>query len=109
VKYLICALIVTGCAATTSEIVPAGKDSYLVTGSVAGTRSGEGVAALKAANAYCEKLGKHMQIRREETGYSLDYRAMNLIFSCLDANDPEYQRPDLRRDPTTIIEDQRKR
>lgn len=98
---MICACV------STSEIVPAGKDSYMVTGAARGTHSGEAVAALKVANAYCDKLGKHMQIRREETGYSLDYRAMNLIFSCLDADDPEYKRPDLRRDPTTVIEDQR--
>ncbi len=108
-RYLIYAAALTLAACvTTSEIVPAGKDSYMITGAARGTHSGEAIAALKAANAYCDKLGKHMTIRSEETGYSLDYRAMNLIFSCLDANDPEYKRPDLRRDPTTIIEDQRR-
>ncbi|MDB6043565.1 MAG: hypothetical protein JWM63_2116, partial [Gammaproteobacteria bacterium] len=27
------------------------------------------------------------------------------IFSCVEKNDPEYQRPNLRKDPTTVIED----
>jgi hypothetical protein len=90
------ALAAAGCVST-SEIVPAGKDSYMVTGASHGGASGgkEGAAALKAANAYCEKMGKHLQMRRTDTGYSLNYASMNLVFSCLDANDPEYKRPEL--------------
>lgn len=105
---LIGSLALAGCVST-SEIVPAGKDTYMVTGASHGGAAGgkEGAAALKAANAHCEKMGKHLQIRRTDSGYSLNYASMNLIFSCLDENDPEYKRPDLRKDPTTIIEDQR--
>lgn len=105
------ALALTACMSTrTSEIVSAGKDSFMITVTSHGGRvGGEGPIALKAANAYCEGGSKHMLIRRTDFGSAFEYASMTLIFSCLDANDPEYQRPDLRRDPTTVIEDQRRK
>jgi hypothetical protein len=82
----------------------------MVTGASHGGLNGgtEGTAALKSANAFCDKLGKKMLIRRTDTANSINYASMNLIFSCVNENDPEYQRPDLHKDATTIIEDRRK-
>jgi hypothetical protein len=102
-------LIMAGCVST-SDIVPAGKDSYMVQSSARGglVMGSENVNALKAANAYCAGMGKVMQIRRTDTSTSLNYAAASLIFSCLSADDPEYRRPDLRKDPTTVIEDGRR-
>lgn len=110
-RYLICAsvLALTACVSTT-DVVPAGKDSYMVSGASHGGLSGghEGVATLKTANAYCDARGKHMMIRSTESGNSMNFASLHLIFSCLDADDPEYQRPNLRKEPTTIIEDARR-
>lgn len=111
-RYLICAaaLTLTACATTkTSEIVSAGKDSYMLTVASHGGRvGGEGPMALKAANAYCDGVSKHMMIRRTDFGAAFEYASMTVIFSCLNADDPEYQRPNLRQEPTTVIEDRRR-
>jgi len=112
-KYVIStvALVLAGCAVSTSEVIPAGKDSYLVTGGAfGGMEAGQSLpAAMKTANAYCTKQGKFMVIRREDTGGSAGFggERANLIFSCVTADDPEYKRPDLHTDPTTVIEDTR--
>ena len=112
-KYLISAvaLILAGCSVSSSEVIPAGKDSYLVSGSAyGGIEAGKSLpAAMKTANAYCTKQGKFMVIRREESGGNAGFggERANLIFSCVTADDPEYKRPDLHTDPTTVIEDTR--
>jgi len=94
-------LFVAGCVST-SEIVPAGKDSYMVSGSAnGGAVSGQSIiAATKQANEYCAKQGKVMQIRNTNTGGSAGWGGehSNMIFSCLFPDDPEYTRPNLRKD-----------
>ena len=107
---IVALLLLAGCVSTT-DIVPAGKDSYMVAGSANGGANGGKslIAATKQANAYCGKLGKVMIIRNTETGGSAGWGGehSNLIFSCVAENDPEYQRPNLRKEPTTVVEDQR--
>lgn len=102
--------LLAGCVGA-SEVVPAGKDSYLVSGSAnGGPASGRSIiAATKTANEYCSKLGKFMIIRHTDTGGSAGFGGehSNLIFSCVTADDPEYQRPNLHNEPTTVIQDQR--
>lgn len=86
-----------------------GKDSFMLTGS---GRGGLGIGksaveATKSANTYCAKIQKFMIVRRIETQPNFNAEATTLIFSCVTGDDPEYKRPDLHRDPTTIIQDQR--
>ena len=99
---LIVLLVAIGGCVSTSEIVPAGKDSYMIAGAAnGGAVSGQSIiAATKQANAYCAKQGKVMQIRNTNTGGSAGWGGehSNLIFSCLSADDPEYTRPNLRKD-----------
>jgi hypothetical protein len=103
-------LILAGCVGT-SEIVPAGRDSFMIVGHAqGGMNSGKGqLEAVKAANAYCAKSNKFMVIRRTDWAGNAAWGGEHdtLIFSCVDENDPEYKRPELRKDPTTVIEDQR--
>jgi hypothetical protein len=89
-----------------------GRDSYTVTstsrgGLVAGK---ERINAVKTANAYCDKQGKHMIVRRTDTTGTAGWTPVTdaLIFSCVSDDDPEWQRPNLQRDPNTVIQDQRK-
>ena len=107
---LIVAALITGCVSA-SEVVPAGKDSYMIVGRAqGGMNAGKGeLEAVKAANAYCAQTGKFMVIRRTDSGGNAGFGGEHntLIFSCLNENDPEYQRPNLHKDPTTIIQDQR--
>ncbi len=50
-----------------------------------------------------------MIIRNTETGGNAGFGGEHstLIFSCVAADDHEYQRPNLHKEPTTVIEDQR--
>lgn len=91
--------LLSGCV-TTSEIIPMGKDSYMVSGSGTGGLSyGKTMpAALKAANAYCTKEGKLMIARHTETQGRFNGEAADLLFSCVTADDPEYKRPNMRKD-----------
>jgi hypothetical protein len=111
---VICAGLVVlaqgGCVST-SDIVPLGKDSFMLNStSRGGLFAGkEKIDGAKAANAYCEAAGKHMIVRRIDTNgvAGISPVTASFVFSCVSSDDPEYQRPNLRRDPTTIIQDQR--
>lgn len=111
VSMVAAAAVLAGCMTGSSEIIPAGKDSYIVAGkAVGGLNSGQSIiAATKAANEYCAKQGRFMIIRHTQTGGNAGFGGehSNLIFSCVTADDPEYKRPNLRNDPTTVVEDQR--
>lgn len=109
-KILALACLLAGCVGT-SDIVPAGKDSYLIAGHAGGSfNAGKGlIEATKQANAYCAKQQRFMVIRRTQESGNAGFGGQSdeLIFSCVTADDPEYTRPNLRKDPTTIVEDGR--
>jgi hypothetical protein len=109
-RIFIIALVLAGCVGA-SEIVPMGKDSYLVTGhATGGLNAGKGmIEATKQANAYCAAQQRYMIVRRTDNGGSAAWggESAQLIFSCVTADDPEYGRPNLRKDPTTVVEDTR--
>jgi hypothetical protein len=87
----------TACVST-SEIVPMGKDSYMITGiGRGGPGAGEQTAAAVAqANKYCAAMGKLIVVRRMDTqSATIGSQSTNLILSCVFENDPEYQRPNL--------------
>jgi len=61
---MITALLLAACV-TTSKVVPAGKDSYMVVASVdCANCTPSQVRAVDQANAYCGTLSKFMVIRR---------------------------------------------
>lgn len=111
-KFNVCLAVIalTGCVSTTA-IVPAGKDSYLIAGRAnGGLNAGKGtIEATQKANAYCATQQKVMVIRRLDTNGNAAVfgESANLFFSCVSATDPEYVRPNLRKDPTTVVEDAR--
>jgi hypothetical protein len=94
-------VLVTGCVSS-SEIVPMGKDSYMVSGQArGGVETGKSaIEATKAANAYCAQKGLLMMPRTTNTEGSATWTAetSTLIFTCLKADDPEYKRPELHKE-----------
>jgi len=112
IVLLACAFILLTSCATTSSIAPYGKDSYIlsVEDMWGGKSSGKlQVKAAQEASEYCAKQGKVMRVRNTSgqgvqgwTGTS-----SNLIFSCIDENDPENIRPNLKKEADTVIEDRR--
>jgi|SRR5579862_8577441 len=87
-----------GCVTIGSEVVPVGKDTYQMsmTGVGFATQANTNIKALKAANDYCAKLNKHMVPKNSaESGvYGWSPRQDNLVFMCLDENDPAYVHPE---------------
>ena len=86
------------CVTTGSDVVPVGKDTYQLsmTGVGFATQANTDIKALKAANDYCDKLGKHMVPKSStEAGvYGWSPRQDKLVFMCLEANDPRYLHPE---------------
>jgi hypothetical protein len=111
VGIIVFVVFVASCVSTT-DIVPVGKDSYLISGRAnGGLNAGKGtIQATQKANAYCATQHKLMIIRRVDTSGNAAVfgESANLYFSCVDETDPEYVRPNLKKDPTTVIEDQRR-
>jgi hypothetical protein len=109
-NYLPVLLIATlvGCATISSDVVPIGRDTYQMsmTGVGFATQANTNIKALKAANAYCEKTGKRMVFQHNsESGiYGWSPRQDNLVFMCLNADDPEYARTKVQRDPDVVIQ-----
>lgn len=97
-----------GCATVQSGVVPIGKDTYQLsmTGVGFATQANTNMKALKAANAYCDKMGKHLVFQHSsESGvYGFSPRQDNLVFLCLDANDPGYARTNVQRDPSVVVQ-----
>jgi hypothetical protein len=60
------------------------------------TQANTNIKALTAAHDYCAKMNKHMvpQHSAESGVYGWSPRQDNLVFMCLDANDPRYLHPD---------------
>jgi hypothetical protein len=103
---------ISGCA-TTSDIAPFGKDSYILSaGDVWGVHSSGAlqVRAVQTANEFCQKQGKVFVVRNTSTSgvHGWSPTSSTLVFSCVHDTDPEFVRPNLRREPTAIIEDQRR-
>jgi hypothetical protein len=111
--YVATFVLVSGCV-TTSAVVPMGKDSYMLTASndACGNCSNPPqIRAAQQANAYCDSLGLHMIVRRiDHESFDMGYgHKATITFSCVRDTDTEYARPNLTKDPTTVIEDRRKR
>ena len=96
-------LICLGLAAckTSSPVVPMGKNTYQVSSHVAACVScSASVKSLQTANKYCASMGRFAVVRNEQNTTNIfGYNVGNeLVFSCVDENDPEYQHPTLRKD-----------
>lgn len=92
--------LLAGCQVS-SRVVPAGKDSYMISSHVAGCIScAASVKSLETANDYCGKEGKVAIVRNSNSSTNgFGYEVGNtMVFSCVSSDDPEYQRPTLRKD-----------
>lgn len=96
----------TGCA--NSGVQSIGKDSYLVSVRVPFSgQSGAKADALTSANVHCASQGKQMMlgnISSSECALRGGCGEAQIIFSCLDKEDPRYQTSNLRKEPDTVIQ-----
>ncbi|MGK2951159.1 MAG: hypothetical protein ACSLEZ_02085 [Thiobacillus sp.] len=99
-------LILAGCANSGPQSI--GKDTYMATVKVPFSGiSGAKAQALTTANANCVSLGKEMMlgdIRSSECMLRGGCAEAQIIYSCLDKNDPRYQAPHMQKDPGAVIQ-----
>lgn len=90
-------LALSGCVTTPSNVVSIGKDTYQISATSVGfsTQSAANMAALETASAHCAKLGKKMQLQQAaESGvYGFTPRRSDVVFKCLNEDDPAYKQP----------------
>lgn len=95
-------LLLASCVSVT-DVVPAGKDTYVVAGDDSGdVISGSSIKTnlYKKANSFCESMGKKILPLNESTRI----HSAELRFRCLFENDPEYVRPIMETVPDVRIE-----
>lgn len=108
--FLSCAIILSGCA-TSSGVSPLGEDTYMISRNGAGfwtSTASVKAEALKDANGYCTGQGKRLQVnhtnQHEASGRPGDFPGAEVHFMCLNANDPELNRPKFKKDADRVIE-----
>jgi|SRR5271170_915071 len=99
-----------GCAATAPGVVSAGDDAFRVrvSGARYDTQADTNLRALNVADAYCDKLAKHVMFRQssESSEHSWSPKEEDLTFVCMDAKDPAYMRASVEREPAVVAAQQ---
>ena len=71
-----------------------GPDTYYARGNCSGANH-----SLSAASSFCSQKGKASLVN--------SITGDDIVFRCLNTNDPEYRRPDYQKSPSVIIQDNR--
>ena len=107
---LIGAALMCGCA-TKSGVLQMGPNTYTLSSGVSGTGSVSGNdtrakrEALTEANAYCASKGKVILVQNTQMSSTLAGSTSDLVFQCLDENDPAAKvLPVYRKEPNIVIE-----
>lgn len=103
-------LSVTGCVST-SRPLEMGKDTYSVSATADGFRDAASArqSAFESGRKLCASQGKRFMFVNEtvsRTRMDID-TTVDIVFRCLDENDPEYARPNIKQAPSVLIENRR--
>ena len=90
-------ILLSGCAYK-SDAYLVGKDTYTITGTSDYGFAGARNQALKGASETCSKVGKYMQIKNSNQHQSYLFWSVDLTFLCIDENDTDYKRTQIRKD-----------
>jgi hypothetical protein len=110
----VASIMLSACATTsgTADIVPIGKDTYMVArpGGFFTISGGEVKSQLfRDANVFCRSQGKNLMPVSSSSGNSAPYTYANaeLQFRCLADGDPDLGRPTMKARPDVTIEMQK--
>lgn len=92
-----------------SDVVPTGKNSYMVSMEVRGGLTSDSSVRAKTmlrANQYCESIGKHFALDHVQSSGVRGWTPQDseIYFLCLSEDDPAYQSSHMRKEPNTVIE-----
>lgn len=101
-------LLLVGCAQS-SGVLKMGPDTYSISVHAAPARGGESGArslAMEEAHTHCSSFNKEIVVTNISSYASthLPGGTADIIFQCLDSDDPELQRPKYRNAPDVLIE-----
>ena len=104
----VASVAIGGCA-TVSDVVPTGKNSYMVSMEVRGGLTSDSSVRAKTmlrANQYCDGLGKHFVLDHVQSRGVRGWTPQDseIYFLCLAEDDPDYQNTHVRKDPNAVIE-----
>ena len=109
--FVVAAAVLSGCVST-SEVLEMGKDTYSVSATADGMRSAASArqSAFEAGRETCTKQGKRFMLANESMSRTRMWidTTVDVTFRCLNENDPEYVRPQIRQAPDVVIKDQSK-
>ena len=109
--FVVAAAVLSGCVST-SEVLEMGKDTYSVSATADGMRSAASArqSAFEAGRDTCAKQGKRFMLANESMSRTRMWidTTVDVTFRCLNENDPEYVRPQIRQAPDVVIKDQSK-
>ncbi|WP_213269144.1 hypothetical protein [Hyphomonas sp.] len=94
-----------GCASSTG-VLPIGKDTYTITTDAHFTRGGAGAAKSRAileANEYCSSQGLNFVFITSSGGSYGEYLTHDLTFRCVPEGDLEDVRPDIETVPDVVV------
>lgn len=98
-----------GCA-TTTDVVPMGPDTYMISASAPGARKSGSVlkaSLYKQADEWCRERGLVMVPVSEQSANSTGIgsgASAEVVFRAVKPGDPEIRRTNLKRSPDTVIE-----
>jgi hypothetical protein len=109
IGMLACATL-AGCASTSAGVQPAGQDAFHVSavGARYETQADTNLKALNIANQYCEGMGKHVMFRQstETSEHAWSPKQEELVFVCMDAQNPAYMRAAIEHAPPPPVAQQ---
>lgn len=104
------ALLLAACASHT-DVISMGKDTFMIAKQQATGFPGLGnmkAEIIGEGSRHCAAIGKEFQIvsmNETQPPYILgNYPRSEITFMCLNAGDPELQRPKLQKSPDSVIE-----
>jgi hypothetical protein len=108
-KLIALSCVLAGCAAT-NEIVPVGKDTYMVSGwgKSPGGYSGAEVkaTAIHEASKFCADQGKQVQVvtaNQRDMSFGVNATA-ELQFMCLSSSDTDFTRATVKKEADQVLE-----
>lgn len=96
---LLATAILAGCQSV-GEVMPVGKDTYMIDATTRGGFQSHGETTALAADkarAFCAQTGKELVVGKVKTSGARGWTPVesDLVFQCVSKDDPEYKRPDL--------------
>ena len=107
ITFALLAVMAVSACRSAGDIIPVGKDTYLIGSSAMGgiyNATDVAAPALQKANEFCRSQGRELTLQSLEGRGVRGYTPLEsqIVFTCKDPTDPAYHDPALGPKPTVI-------